>query len=463
MATWAGVLCIGIAMLGSVVGAAHAQAITGFSADITASSSPIAISAFPDGNLSFAEGNGNRIGRTLPLPPTCVQPPSGMVSWWPGDGNATDIQGANNGTLQGGATFGVGEVQQAFSFPSAGSVNIPYSSVPTPAGITVDAWVNPASIVGGASIFNWRSVANNTGVTLEQRFTGDGEVLWNVFATGGTGQASVVSGAALLPLNTWTHLAGTYDGTTATLYFNGVAVASGTTTSGPLTTISADAMIGRNIVVSADAFNGLIDEVEVFNRALSAVEILAIVNAGPAGNCKRAVLQSASSRRVHGATGTFGLPLSTVVPPTVNHNPTTEPRQGPAHTIVFTFDKPIAAATATITEGTATVAAPTFSGNDVVVGLTGVTDQQYVTIDLTNVGSTDGGIGGIDSVRIGFLFGDVNQSRVVSVADLGLVNSQLAQTVTLTNFLKDVNASGAISVADKGITNANLTRALPTP
>jgi ABC-type oligopeptide transport system substrate-binding subunit len=58
---------------------------------------------------------------------------------------------------------------------------------------------------------------------------------------------------------------------------------------------------------------------------------------------------------------------------------------------VFTFDKPIAGATATITEGTATTGTPTFSGNDVIVGLTNVTNQQYVTVSLTNVTSTDGG------------------------------------------------------------------------
>jgi uncharacterized protein (TIGR03118 family) len=174
-------------------------------------------------------------------------------------------------------------------------------------------------------------------------------------------------------------------------------------------------------------------------------------------------LASAVSRRTHGAAGTFDVPLSLSVPATVNHNPTTEPRQGPAQTIVFTFDKPIASATATITEGTATAATPTFIGNDVVVGLTGVTDQQYVTITLANVSSTDGGIGGSGAVRIGFLRGDVNQNRVVSVADLGLVNAQLAQLVTAANFLKDVNASGTLTVADKGLTNAALTKGLPAP
>jgi len=61
------------------------------------------------------------------------------------------------------------------------------------------------------------------------------------------------------------------------------------------------------------------------------------------------------------------------------------------------------------------------------------------------------------------LVGDVNQNRVVSLADLGLVNAQLAQSVTATNYLKDVNASGTLTLADKGITNANLTKVLPPP
>src|SRR5437763_2728435 len=47
---------------------------------------------------------------------TCVQPPPGLVSWWPGDGNAKDIADGNPGTLQGGVTFASGKVGQAFHF-----------------------------------------------------------------------------------------------------------------------------------------------------------------------------------------------------------------------------------------------------------------------------------------------------------------------------------------------------------
>ncbi|MGO8927272.1 MAG: hypothetical protein ACLQU3_10325, partial [Limisphaerales bacterium] len=49
----------------------------------------------------------------------CVPPPEGLVSWWPGEGNANDIVGTNNGTLSGGVTFTNGEVGLAFNFDPA--------------------------------------------------------------------------------------------------------------------------------------------------------------------------------------------------------------------------------------------------------------------------------------------------------------------------------------------------------
>jgi hypothetical protein len=171
-----------------------------------------------------------------------------------------------------------------------------------------------------------------------------------------------------------------------------------------------------------------------------------------------ATLTSAASRKAHGAAGIFDLPLSLVAT-----NPTIEPRLGPAHSIALTFDKPVTDATVAVTEGTAIVATPTFSGNDVMVNLSGVDDQQYVTVSVTNVTSADGGTGGSGSVRVGFLSGDVNGNRVVTLADLGMVNAQLAQPVTASNYLKDVNVSGTLSLADKGMVNTKLTHALPAP
>lgn len=54
---------------------------------------------------------------TLVNAAVCTPPPAGMAAWYPGDGNALDIQGPTfeNGTLQNGATFASGKVYQAFS------------------------------------------------------------------------------------------------------------------------------------------------------------------------------------------------------------------------------------------------------------------------------------------------------------------------------------------------------------
>jgi Icc-related predicted phosphoesterase len=115
-----------------------------------------------------------------------------------------------------------------------------------------------------------------------------------------------------------------------------------------------------------------------------------------------------------------------------------------------------------VTEGTAT-SSSSIVGSTVVVNLSGVTNQQYVTVTLSSVSSTDGGTGGTGVARVGFLLGDVNQSRVVLLSDLVLVNAQLAKLVSSTNFLKDVNANGTLTVGDIIITNANLAKALPAP
>ena len=45
---------------------------------------------------------------------SCTPPPSGIVSWWQGEGNANDSWGTNNGVLQGGLGFTAGEVGLAF-------------------------------------------------------------------------------------------------------------------------------------------------------------------------------------------------------------------------------------------------------------------------------------------------------------------------------------------------------------
>jgi len=149
----------------------------------------------------------------------------------------------------------------------------------------------------------------------------------------------------------------------------------------------------------------------------------------------------------------------------VNHNPTTEPRTGPNHLIVFTFDKPVTGGTATVTEGTATVGTIVFSGNEMQVPLTGVTDIQYVTLNVSGVVAADGGTGGTGSARIGFLKGLTTQSasRQVTPLDLLAISPQILKPVTVSNYLKDVGADGTITPLDLLAVAPNILKALPPP
>lgn len=90
----------------------------------------------------------------------CVDPPSGLVSWWPGDTDASDIQGTNDGVLTNGASAGApGKVAGAFSFdgvddfvgvgdPGDGSLDFGSGS------FTVDGWIKRSSPESSAKVLS---------------------------------------------------------------------------------------------------------------------------------------------------------------------------------------------------------------------------------------------------------------------------------------------------------------------
>jgi hypothetical protein len=71
-----------------------------------------------------------------------IEPPANMVAWYPGDGNADDIQGGNNGTLHGTASYGQAEVLDGFSFDgNAGQSVVENVGVTfTPRSVVDDRW-----------------------------------------------------------------------------------------------------------------------------------------------------------------------------------------------------------------------------------------------------------------------------------------------------------------------------------
>src|SRR5262252_7222683 len=87
-------------------------------------------------------------------PTNCVAPPSGLISWWPGNGNATDIAGGNNGALMNGASFATGLVSSAFVFNGANQlVQVPDNPSLSPvSALTLEAWVYVSAYSGNDAV-----------------------------------------------------------------------------------------------------------------------------------------------------------------------------------------------------------------------------------------------------------------------------------------------------------------------
>ena len=189
-----------------------------------------------------------------------------------GTGSAVgDASGTgNNGTTSGTTWDAGGKFGRALSFNGTNaSVTVPDSnSLDLTTGMTLEAWVNPNELGGGS----WRTAI------FKQSTNG---MVYSLYAHNGSrplGQVNILGeqnavGTAQLPLNAWTHLATTYDGATLRLYVNGTQVASKPQT-GRIPASTGPLRIGGNAIWS-EWFRGLIDEVRVYSRALSAGEIQA--------------------------------------------------------------------------------------------------------------------------------------------------------------------------------------------
>jgi hypothetical protein len=138
-------------------------------------------------------------------------------------------------------------------------------------GMTLEAWVFPTALGSGS----WRNVIikerpGGEVYNLYANSDANAPVVW-VVRSATPGQPLDAAGAATLPLNAWTHLAVTYDGTTLRLWVNGTQVGS-RAVAGPLLTSTGLLRLGGNSVWG-EYFQGRIDEVRIYNRALGGSEL----------------------------------------------------------------------------------------------------------------------------------------------------------------------------------------------
>ena len=230
-------------------------------------------------------------------------PPAGAVISLPfneGSGTvANDASGnGNTGTLQNGPTWTAGKSGSALSFDGVNDTVYIANATSLNAvstGVTVAAWVYRSSTqTGGVSVLS-REFGNTY---YEHYYLGfeDGKYRWFVNTTSGYSDY-LIGGPS--PQGQWIHMVGTYDGADVKLYVNGVLQFS-TPHSGTFSTDFTGLTIGAShnddSHAPIEAFNGKVDEVNIFAQALTAQEVLQVYQAtGGTGDAPPSVARTAPS------------------------------------------------------------------------------------------------------------------------------------------------------------------------
>jgi hypothetical protein len=223
-------------------------------------------------------------GGTPPPPPPPPAPGSALVLSFNFDepsGNAVDASGQNHvGTIRGALRVaGVHGNALSFNGISDWVTVVDANSLDLTTGMTLQAWVKPTTLDGwdtillkeqGVDAFSYALYAHDGGA-----LSGGAPVPSGNVRVGAAPQT--LRGTAQLAAGVWTHLATTYDGVTQRLFINGVQVAS-RPQSGVISVGMGVLRIGGNSSFPGEFYTGLVDDVRIFNRALTATEIAASMN-----------------------------------------------------------------------------------------------------------------------------------------------------------------------------------------
>ena len=240
---------------GSASGSFNAQAVT-----ITANQSA--------GLTASYNGTSATASLALQAPSTSA----GLVAAYAfGEGNGSSVADSsgngNTGTIANATWTTAGKYGNALMFNGVYAWVTVNDAAPLhlTSAMTLEAWVNPSTVNAA-----WRDVIYKGNDNYYLSATSASQS-GSPAGGGAFGSITELYGTAALATNVWAHLAVTYDGSALRLYVNGVQVSSvaqtgSLATSGNPLQIGGDSFFGQ-------FFNGIIDEVRVYNRALSAAEI----------------------------------------------------------------------------------------------------------------------------------------------------------------------------------------------
>jgi uncharacterized protein (TIGR02145 family) len=246
-------------------------------------------------------------------------PANGLVGWWPFNGNAQDESGiGNHGTVNGATltTDRFGNANQAFLFfTSLGGGDIELNGIELSDNFSISCWVNLSQFnpVLVSTILSRYGIPTETGWELNATF--DQRGIYGIL-----GQESV-NGNALysssqLQLNSWKHLVWTKQNSSSILCLDGLVIYQ-TTIANPISSNTGKTFIGR-AQWGGNSFQGKIDDIAIYNRALTQQEITQLYQAGnetslsyqlsqeKLGNCKDSPVKLAVQTSVRLKTDSAG-------------------------------------------------------------------------------------------------------------------------------------------------------------
>jgi len=279
------------AELGNI--AAGANATLTFVGEVNAAGALTNVATVKHYEIDVAPANNVSVLVDLPYTNTCVPAPDGLVDWWPAEGDALDLVGTNHGAMQGPVTFTTGRAGLAFTFDAdTDRVTMPYHSnfnLALP-GFTAEFWMkatnNQPHPTFYAVVDKSHGFVDSTGWAF-QGSPASGALSFFIGAGGGgTGNFIGVASTNSLLDGRWHHVAGVWDGGFIRLYVDGVLHGSiaFTTPANNARSLNLGYAWGNNN--PQRFFRGRVDELSLYNRALTATEIRSIYEAAFAGKCR---------------------------------------------------------------------------------------------------------------------------------------------------------------------------------
>jgi hypothetical protein len=257
-----------------------------------------------DGTCDFANSE-NAANCPADCQGVCVPVPSGLVGWWSGDGYAFDLTGNNKGIAQ-NVSYAAGKVGQAFSFNGVDSyVNIQESGANLDgfSELTIDAWINPDIQTSGAPAVGQGVIVSKYDTTITDGFSyflaldQNGIITFHIRQSDSPAVGAGVVAVNPINIGAWSHITAVWaGGSNVILYINGSQARTTAINYSQAPAVLADNNVPVNIgraesfsggyTGPGGYFKGLIDEVEIFNYALTQAEVEAIHAADSTGKCK---------------------------------------------------------------------------------------------------------------------------------------------------------------------------------